>query len=832
MKLRILYFLILSNILLIFNLQGQTIDFNYLSPFPGSYYLNPEQSIILKTGYPFDPVSVEKAEIMIEGSLSGMHDYTCVFSDDLTTLVLIPVTPFDYGEMVSVQVPHGMKIIDGSSIAATDFAFKIRTEDNLAYQIQFNRRRFEMQESTGGNLPGVQAKSLLATMNSIPSDYPSPQMVNYEETDDRYFFFTLTPRAANQQYKHFLSINDIYGIPLYFKMLPYTSLYFHKMPDGNLAYSRREFDNPVNEKYYLMDSSYMVVDSVRTGNGYNMDGHDILLMENGHYLVMSYDPQPVDMSQVVQGGDPEAIVVGLIIQEVDNNEIVYWQWRSWDHFEITDATDDINLLGDYIDYVHGNAFEFDQGGDLLLSSRHLDEITKIDWETGEVIWRFGLLAKNNEFTILNDPWGFSHQHDVRVLPNGNITIYDNGNLKSYQFSQALEYEINELTMTATLVWDYRHQPDVYAPATGSYRRADDDKNLIGWGATWPLAATEVLEDGTETLEVFLPDGVSSYRVIKSDWETNLFTAPDQLHFGNYEGHNGPKLAIVPVENNSESQIKITGTHNHQSVFSVVDNLPLIIPPGGVIDLTVSYLPDSLGEYHDRLTLNYDKFNLTATERIARQVMINGVWDITLPAVSYLPDFGTIGVDPGTEVTVIFSEPVVRFGGNPIQNSDIPNMFNFRLSNQWGDEVPFTGTVSDDRQQITLFPDQTLSEEQQYFVKLKPLAVQDDDGNVIGYPETTVFTTGLFVGMDQPGEFDDLMIYPMPFMEHLFVYNKLGALGHVQLFDQSGRVLYSNETTSERLRINTSTMAPGVYFMKCTNPEGRTAIRKLVKSPSY
>ncbi len=31
---------------------------------------------------------------------------------------------------------------------------------------------------------------------------------------------------------------------------------------------------------------------------------------------MSYDPQTVDMSLIVPGGDPNAIVIGLIIQEI------------------------------------------------------------------------------------------------------------------------------------------------------------------------------------------------------------------------------------------------------------------------------------------------------------------------------------------------------------------------------------------------------------------------------------------------------------------------------------------------------------------------------------
>ena len=79
-------------------------------------------------------------------------------------------------------------------------------------------------------------------------------------------------------------------------------------------------------------------------------------------------------------------VVGLIIEEQDENKNVVFQWRSWDHFKITDATYDIDLTDSVVDYVHGNAIEVDDDGNLLISSRHMDEVTKIDRQTGEIIW--------------------------------------------------------------------------------------------------------------------------------------------------------------------------------------------------------------------------------------------------------------------------------------------------------------------------------------------------------------------------------------------------------------------------------------------------------------
>ena len=157
------------------------------------------------------------------------------------------------------------------------------------------------------------------------------------------------------------------------------------------------------------------------------------------------------MDSIVPGGNPNAIVTGLIIQEIDTNKNVVFQWRSWDHFAITDVAScyaSVSLTGPRIDYAHGNAIELDHDGNLLISSRFMNEITKINRQTGAIIWRFGLNADNNMFTIINDTRGFSHQHDVRRLNNGHITVFDNGNCLSPEYSRTLEYELDEDNMIA------------------------------------------------------------------------------------------------------------------------------------------------------------------------------------------------------------------------------------------------------------------------------------------------------------------------------------------------------------------------------------------------
>ena len=264
-----------------------------------------------------------------------------------------------------------------------------------------------------------------------------------------------------------------------------------------------------------MDSMYRTVDSFFCSGGYKTtDVHDIELMPNGHALLLSYDTETVDMSKFAAGGDSKAEVVGAIVQEIDQNKKPVFTWRSWDHFDITDETEE-NLTKPHIDYVHANSIQIDTDGSILLSCRNMDEITKISRDSGGIIWRLG--GKHNEFSIEDYDLGFSHQHHVRRIENGHITIFDNGNFHTPPHSRAIEYAVDEQTKTAKLVWSYRHAPDVASMFMGSVQRLPNGNTLIGWGGVSSPAATEVRPDGSIAYELSFTAPNMSYRAFRYPW---------------------------------------------------------------------------------------------------------------------------------------------------------------------------------------------------------------------------------------------------------------------------------------------------------------------------
>jgi len=343
--------------------------------------------------------------------------------------------------------------------------------------------------------------------DTIPSDFPSIQVLVNDNPSPGVIFmapiFRSTPRYA------YLAILDQSMYPSYHRRQAGSLSNFSLQPNGLLTY----FDVS-RGLYYAMSEAYVIVDSFRCAYGSPTDGHDFQILPDGHVLLMSYDSRLVDMSEIVPGGNPAATVIGLGLQEQDENGAVVFEWSSWDHFAITDATHE-DLTAATIDYVHANAFERDSDGNILLSSRHMDEITKINRQTGAIMWRLG--GRNNQFRFLNDTLGFSHQHDIRRLPNGSITLFDNGNFHSPPFSRAVEYRIDDVNMTAEVVWEYRHTPDVYAFATGNVQRLPGGNTLISWGTE--NLVTEVRPDGSTALELLLSPQFSNYRTFRFPWGT-------------------------------------------------------------------------------------------------------------------------------------------------------------------------------------------------------------------------------------------------------------------------------------------------------------------------
>lgn len=500
------------------SIQSQA-QFSYVSPLPGSKYHHPETNLIFRAGALLDPSSVNSNQLLeITGSQSGVHSWKPVLAEG-RILIIQPEVAFAWGETVQVVLHSLLRKADGSQVEGIAFSFTISNEMSAEQKSRYLESR---SDEWPYNQQSVDENKLLeeCSIDSLPgyqiviNNNPAPgQIFHNNQSDDK--------KDSNS----FPTIIENDGTLIWACDMGISGHDFKINYNGYLTY----FNYPYNG-WIVLDSNLMAIDSIQCGNGYQMEtnGHDIVMYPDGHTFVFAYNPQIVDMSQIVQGGKPDALVKGLVIQELNSNKDVIFQWRSWDHFLITDATDIDPLTGSIVDPVHGNAMEREADGNLLLSSRNMSEITKINLETGDIIWRMG--GENNQFAFINDniPQNFSHQHDIRRTANGNVTLFNNGVGLPIQQSSAKEYQLDEINMTATLVWLYEHPKVgleyVYGTGSGSVQRLDNGNTLISWGKTINSNTeipnyTEVDVNNNITWEFRFNDGLQrGYRVHRYIWQ--------------------------------------------------------------------------------------------------------------------------------------------------------------------------------------------------------------------------------------------------------------------------------------------------------------------------
>ncbi len=419
------------------------------------------------------------------------------------------------------------------------------------------------------------------------------------------------------------------GTLLFVRKTPHRVSNFKPHSSGIATY----FDHTI-KGHIVIDSNLNNIDTLFMKNGYNADAHDILLLENGHIIMEAYDPKLVDMSKIADGGSPDATVIGLVIQELDKNKNLLFEWRSWDHFKITDSYN--NLQASVVDYVHGNSLDADTDSTLIFSSRNLNEITKIDRLTGKILWRLG--GKNNQFVATNDSRGFSAQHSVMKQKNGNLTIFDNGNGFEPIYSRGIEYKVDELNKTVTLVNEYRHDPDVFAYVTGNLQRLDNGNTFIYWGSIVGVTGhiiTEYSPTGKIVFEIrFDPVTYPTYTSYRSGWDHNIFRlGNDTVLFG--EVIMGDSVYTeIDITNLSNKTVNITSAYGHNRGFKVKD-LPLSLTALSTKKMTVAFRPESPNQVSDILTICQE----TDSSIVARPLHVIGkVKEKTGILKESMPDF--------------------------------------------------------------------------------------------------------------------------------------------------------------------------------------------------
>jgi hypothetical protein len=152
-----------------------------------------------------------------------------------------------------------------------------------------------------------------------------------------------------------------------------------------------------------------------------------------------------------------------------------FHWSPFDHFLITDI-DPSDRTGATVNWTHGNSLDLDGDGNLLVSFRNLNEITKIDTHSGTVLWRMG--GRRNQFTFSDADNSFAGQHSVRVSGAGRLMLLDN--VGDPLESRSEHWVIDSENLVARLIHSYGSVPRVRTLLGGSVQVLGD-RTLVSFG---------------------------------------------------------------------------------------------------------------------------------------------------------------------------------------------------------------------------------------------------------------------------------------------------------------------------------------------------------------
>ncbi len=241
--------------------------------------------------------------------------------------------------------------------------------------------------------------------------------------------------------------------------------------------------------------------------------HEIDELPNGNLITLSTEWKEID-NYYTSDSDRNAPrkrqkVMGDVIVEFEKETgKVVWEWHAFDHmdpFRIGYETFfpfwSRRGFPDTIDWSHANNLLYDESDDsVVVNFRYQAAAMKIDRASKEIKWIFGEPSGWGDLTdkVLKADgevrWPY-HQHSPTPTPNGTLLVFDNGNYQARPFrkpaapedtySRAVEYQIDEETMTVSELWESEGMgPDrVVAMAMGDVEWLPETQNiLVGYGA--------------------------------------------------------------------------------------------------------------------------------------------------------------------------------------------------------------------------------------------------------------------------------------------------------------------------------------------------------------
>ncbi len=280
----------------------------------------------------------------------------------------------------------------------------------------------------------------------------------------------------------------------------------------------------------IYNSSYHQVATIRAGNGYRADLHEILLTPHGTAWIDAFDPIHMNLASV--HGSAHGILLDSVIEEIDiKTGLVMWEWHALGHIPLKDSLNHVSS-GEYPwDYVHINSISPEpnsatasaQAGNVMLSARNTWTLYDVNMHTGGYNW---LLGDGGHSSFKLGPGvRFYWQHDAEFQPGGLISLFNNASDPPKQReSSGLLLRPNFSSHTVALVKRFVNpSKTLLASSQGDTLTLPGGDWLLGYGGLPNF--TEFGSSGQVLLDGTLGKNVQDFRTYLSQWSGQPTTTP-------------------------------------------------------------------------------------------------------------------------------------------------------------------------------------------------------------------------------------------------------------------------------------------------------------------
>jgi Arylsulfotransferase (ASST) len=435
-----------------------------VSPLPGSRDASPHTQISL-LGVPSHDIS----DVNVTGAFTGGHAGRLIRYSQGDGASFVPAHAFAPGE--SVQVAGRVKAATGSRPFA--YRFTIAYPDPIASEPPGSKLAMTAGEyQSFRSAPQLHPPGVDVTYSSPQADgngdiftapYTGPGQTGpmiFEPDGQLVWMDPLPEHVAASN----LQVQDLDGQPV----LTWWQGY---IPQNGFGMGEEVVAN----------TAYQPIMHVQAGNGYKADLHVFRLQGQDTALLTVFATIHCDLARV--GGPRDGDVTDSLFQELDlKTGLVRREWTSIDHVPLSASyASPAQASAEWpYDFFHLNTVDPRADGTALLSARDTSQLYLVSGKTGQVEATIG----GKHSSVKMEPGSeTAYQHNAQALPNGDISIFDNGGspFAPHSQSRALIVRLNLQAGTDTKVAEFVHPQPLQSSSQGSVQLLPDGDWFVGWG---------------------------------------------------------------------------------------------------------------------------------------------------------------------------------------------------------------------------------------------------------------------------------------------------------------------------------------------------------------